>query len=428
MAKKIYDFLPGHLKNNELETVFETTLDRVFSVGEMEKTKAFVGRKEKGIYNSKDAYLSFPTQSYARDNYGLEPTFTNTDATDNVFYDDLLNALYNKGALTNDHRRLFKSTLETVQLPIDLDKFVNYSMYYWVSPGFVDPSVITGSINKHYVTIDKDVGSWWSTNNSWYHYDDIKSLITDSNFTLISQALRPIIEFDKDIELSTQAAAVGIDVTAGAFVIGTEYIISDLGTTTNDNWNSIAGTHSSDPVPTYAVGDIFTAVWEGPTNTTGTAWAKEGEIPTFKSYDSDDAYVKDINIFHYVIGANYTTDTELGFKPKLKAGDYQSEFVFNIDLDETSTYKYNTDYKNDLLSKKISIEQAILDLINNSKSLILKDMMKDETNDELKAYIYYSYGKISNDSSSIKQSKDLYKKLYKATKDFNYKYYLNKIS
>ena len=47
MAKKIYDFLPGHLKNNELETVFETTLDRVFSVGEMEKTKAFVGRKEK---------------------------------------------------------------------------------------------------------------------------------------------------------------------------------------------------------------------------------------------------------------------------------------------------------------------------------------------------------------------------------------------
>ena len=106
MAKKIYDFLPGHLKNSELETVFETTLDRVFSVGEMEKTKAFVGRKEKGIYNNKDAYLSFPPTAYARDNYGLEPTFTNVDATDNIFYDDLLNSLYNKGSLTNDHRRL----------------------------------------------------------------------------------------------------------------------------------------------------------------------------------------------------------------------------------------------------------------------------------------------------------------------------------
>ena len=50
MAKKIYDFLPGHLKNSELETIFDTTLDRAFSSGEMAKTKAFVGRKEKGIY------------------------------------------------------------------------------------------------------------------------------------------------------------------------------------------------------------------------------------------------------------------------------------------------------------------------------------------------------------------------------------------
>ena len=276
MAKKIYDFLPGHLKNSELETIFDTTLDRAFSSGEMEKTKAFVGRKEKGIFKSSDIYLSFPSTSYARDNYGLEPTFSNRDATDNVFYDDLLNALYNKGALTNDHRRLFKSTLETVQLPIDLDKFVNFSMYYWVSPGF-DAS-ITGSNDKHYVTIDKGDTDWWSSNNSWYHYDDIKSLITDANFKLIAQALRPIIEFDKDIELSTTSDAV----------------------------------------------------------------ATSGEIPTFKSYDSTGTtQLDDLKIFHYVtvVGDHYATDTELGFKPKLQAGDYHSEFVFNIDLEETSTYK-----------------------------------------------------------------------------------------
>jgi len=372
MAKKIYDFLPGHLKNSELETIFDTTLDRAFSSGEMEKTKAFVGRKEKGIYKTSDIYLSFPSESYARDNYGLEPTFTNRDATDSIYYDDLLNAIYNKGALTNDHRRLFKSTLDTVSLPIDLDKFVNFSMYYWVSPGF-DAS-ITGSINKHYVTIDKGVGSWWGSNNSWYHYDDIKSLITDSNFTKISQALRPIIEFDKDIELSDKAVAVGVDVTAGAFVVGTEYIISSLGTTTNNEWNSIAGTHSINPLPTYAVGDTFTAVIPGPVGT-GTAWAKEGEIPTFKSYNSDNTYVKDINIFHYVIGANYTTDTELGFKPKLKAGDYQSEFVFNIDLDESSAYKYNTDYKKLMITSTFdyrNLRQEIGDKISISEIELLQ--------------------------------------------------------
>ena len=286
MAKKIYDFLPSHLKNDELETIFETTLDRVFSVGEMEKTKAFVGRREKGIYNSNDIYLSYPATAYARDNYGLEPTFTNIDATDNVFYDDLLNALYNKGALTNDHRRLFKSKLDTVQLPIDLDKFANYSMYYWVSPNF-DAS-ITGSTNKHYVTIDKKLSTdtpvptdFWKTNNSWYHYDDIKALITDANFTLISQALRPIIEFDKNIELSTTSAATTV---ASAFT-----------------------------------------------------------VPTFKSYDSNNSYFSDVKIFHYVTGA-YTNDTELGLKPKLMSGDYESEFVFNIDLLATSSYNLSSTY------------------------------------------------------------------------------------
>ena len=290
MAKKIYDFLPGHLKNRELETIFESTLDRAFSVGEMEKTKAFVGRKEKGIFKSTDIYLSFPPQSYARDNYGLEPTFSSRDATDNVFYEDLLNAIYNKGSLTNDHRRLFNSsnTLSTVALPIDLDKFVNFSMYYWVPSTFRN-DIFAGSNNKHYVTLnynkDKPYGTtnWWSKNNSWYHYDDIKQYITDANFKLLVQASRPIIEFDQHLKLSTSSQAKSL---------------SD------------------------------------------TAWA----LPTFETYDvTTTNFITDAKLFHYVVGDNYVTDAELGFKPKLKAGDYYSEFVFNIDLLETSTYKWKED-------------------------------------------------------------------------------------
>ena len=105
MANKIYDFLPGHLKNSELETIFETTLERVFSKGSMDKTIAFVGRKEKGINSKEDRYLTFPPHAHTRENYGLEPVYSSTG--DKVYYEDLLNALFNKGALTNDHRRLF---------------------------------------------------------------------------------------------------------------------------------------------------------------------------------------------------------------------------------------------------------------------------------------------------------------------------------
>ena len=190
----------------------------------------------------------------------------------------------------------------------------------------------------------------------------------------IAQALRPIIEFDKDIELSDKSVAVDVTVTAGAFVIGTKYRIQTLGTTTNNEWNTIAGTHGITPLPTYAPGDTFTAVEAGPTST-GTAKAIIGDAPTFKSYNSSNVYVKDVNIFHYVIGSTYVTDTELGFKPKLQAGDYHSEFVFNIDLLETSTYKYNTDYKKLMITSTFdyrNLRQEIGDKVTVSEIELLQ--------------------------------------------------------
>ena len=201
MANKIYDFLPAHLRNDSLEEIFDTTLERAFSKGEMRKEKAFIGRKEKGIYNEKDVYLSFPKHSYQRDNYGLEPVFSNTAISDNVYYDDLLNAMFNKGMLTNDHRRLFKSQMYTLNLPIDADKFANWSLYYWVNPGFFTDGRQEGT-DKHYVTIDKSNDSWWGRSNAWYHYEDIRALITPENGDLIEQAKRPIIEFDKRLEVA----------------------------------------------------------------------------------------------------------------------------------------------------------------------------------------------------------------------------------
>jgi hypothetical protein len=337
MAKKIYDFLPAHLKNSELETIVETTLDRAFSQGEMEKTKAFVGRKEKGIYNENDIYLSFPAHAFSRDNYGLEPTFTNVNATDNVFYEDLFNALFNKGSLTNDHRRLFKTDLETVQLPIDLDKFINYAMYYWVSPGFFSGSE-QSTTNKHYITIDKGASDWWSSNNSWYHYDDIRSQITDSNYTLISQALRPIIEFDNNIELSN-----------------------------------------------------------------GSATATEFDIPEFKAYDSTNTFVQDIKIFHYVTGSEFAVDQELDIQPKLKAGDYQSEFIFNIDLLDNLNYKYNSEYKN-LYTTSTFDYRNLRQELGNVENLSQIELLQEAKNvndidlyvDGIKQIGNYTYNNVTN--------------------------------
>ena len=260
MANKIYDFLPAHLRNSELESIFDATLERAFSKGDMQKEKAFLGRKEKGIYSDKDVYMSFPPHLYQRDNYGLEPVFSNTAIGDNIYYDDLLNSMFNKGMLVNDHRRLFKSKSFTVNLPIDADKFANWSLYYWVSPGFFIDGTQDSSY-KHYVTVEKSAGNWWGENNAWYHYDDIRELITTDNKQFIEQAKRPIIEFDSSLTIAN--------------------------TVTNNEW----------------VKPQFTA-------------------------DDGESY----SVFEYVSGDVYPVDIELGFKPKMKAGDYNSEFVFRIDL------------------------------------------------------------------------------------------------
>lgn len=70
-------------------------------------------------------------------------------------------------------------------------------------------------------------------------------------------------------------STVGATVNNNSFVVGTQYTIATLGTTSNSEWNTIAGTSSV----TYAVGDVFTAAVTGAGVGNGTAttnvWTSE---------------------------------------------------------------------------------------------------------------------------------------------------------
>ena len=277
MADKIYDFIPGHLRNKELEDIFEASIERVFSKGNLEKTRAFVGRRERGI-DETGSYLEYPNHLFQRDNYGFEPVFENKSIEDRVYYDDLLNAMYNKGMLVNDHRRLFQSTHNSINLPIDADKFVNWQMYYWVEDGFnplndAGDRIFYGTPSKytHYVTVDYNAQNWFGNHNAWFHYDDIRPFITEENKNYIKQAQRPIIEFDKRLQCRN-----------GDIL----------------DWE----------VPKFAIVDEFG------NETTST-------------------------IFEYVQDPLYTTDRILRMNAKVKSGDYNSEFVFAISI--PSGYRYD---------------------------------------------------------------------------------------
>lgn len=132
------NLLPEYLQTRENTKFFNTTIQQLFNKEESETLAGYVGRKPGPYYNfKKDNYVKELTAD--RQNYQLEPTMVSEDSTKNIystyFYNDLVDHLRYQGALTNNHNRLFKQEYYSFSPLIDLDKFVNYSNYYWSLTG-----------------------------------------------------------------------------------------------------------------------------------------------------------------------------------------------------------------------------------------------------------------------------------------------------
>lgn len=84
-------------------------------------------------WSATDFYITEPTSE--RQNYQLEPGMISTDSSDNITnalsYPDLINYLSNNNAVTNNQERLFETNYYSWCPPIDVDKFMNFSRYYW---------------------------------------------------------------------------------------------------------------------------------------------------------------------------------------------------------------------------------------------------------------------------------------------------------
>ena len=90
----------------------------------------------------------------------------------------------------------------TFVVPINYDKFCNYSQYYWYgaltgltsayNPFFKKPEYIT-------IANGSNVNDW-TQSNFWLHIDDIPNNLSATNMT---RATRPIIEYDNDLQLNS---------------------------------------------------------------------------------------------------------------------------------------------------------------------------------------------------------------------------------
>ena len=138
MAQRTVDLLPEIFRTDTNKKFFAATLDQLTQEPRLKKTQGFVGRRVGPGVNPADNYVTEPSKT--RSDYQLEPgvvflkTDTNT-AIDAITYPGMIDALDMQGANTQRQDRLWQSEYYAWDPFCDLDKFTNYSQYYWLPAG-----------------------------------------------------------------------------------------------------------------------------------------------------------------------------------------------------------------------------------------------------------------------------------------------------
>lgn len=141
MAKqriRTVEFLPEIFQTPTNRQFLGATLDQLVQDPKLKQTQGYIGRRVGPGVNPNDNYVLEPTRT--RTDYQLEPGIvflepnTNT-VTDAMTYPGLIDSIAVKGGNVLRKDRLFSSEYYSWDPFIDLDKFVNFSQYYWLPEG-----------------------------------------------------------------------------------------------------------------------------------------------------------------------------------------------------------------------------------------------------------------------------------------------------
>lgn len=136
--------LPAVNQTDTLTKFFAATVDHLFQPESVEFLGGYIGTKPPYYDPVKDFYVGEPTKSRA--DYQLPVTAISNNqfsgrVTNIMFYHDYVNHLQFNGAVVSNESRLFEQEYYSWSPPIDLDKLLNYTDYYWVPAG-PDPIVL----------------------------------------------------------------------------------------------------------------------------------------------------------------------------------------------------------------------------------------------------------------------------------------------
>jgi len=127
--KKSVNLLPEYLQTDKNSKFLSSTIDQLIQTPQVERLEGFVGSKITPNYNpATDFYID--EKSTLRNNYSLEPALifrdSNSNVTDVVSYDDLINEIGIQGGKTSNLDDVFNSKFYSYDPLIDWDKLVNF--------------------------------------------------------------------------------------------------------------------------------------------------------------------------------------------------------------------------------------------------------------------------------------------------------------
>jgi len=148
--RRAFNFLPEYLRTAQNSREYSVADDVMFEPERLGFVSGYIG--DVGVLQARDLertpQIIEETDQRQKYQLGIGTAYVNPETQayrNGVFYSDLVQHLDANGAYTNNPNRLFETPFYSWTPPIDYDKHINFSRYFWTGVG-------TADVNGEYIT------------------------------------------------------------------------------------------------------------------------------------------------------------------------------------------------------------------------------------------------------------------------------------